>query len=284
MKVLAFLDSSHYALGVCDHAAWAAKKLSLPVEVAHILERQPSDPRIAVDRSGRLGIDSREALLKQIVELDEQRNRLAHESGRRLLDEAAARMRENGAAQISQRLLHGEVVDQLRHHEDGVTLVVIGKQGEGAEHAAAHLGSNLERVIRASRQPVLVASRDFRPIRRFMLAFDGGASSGRAIDFLVNHPLLNDAEGHLLMVSDDSGDHRHRVSDATARLRASGLSISDDLRPGDPDVVILEAVARLQCDLLIMGAYGHSRVRNLMVGSTTTTLLRESPVPLLIVR
>jgi nucleotide-binding universal stress UspA family protein len=36
--------------------------------------------------------------------------------------------------------------------------------------------------------------------------------------------------------------------------------------------------------LLAMGAYGHSRIRQLIVGSTTTTLLRTSAVPVLILR
>ena len=36
--------------------------------------------------------------------------------------------------------------------------------------------------------------------------------------------------------------------------------------------------------LLVMGAYGHSRLRHLVVGSTTTTLLRWSEVPVLILR
>lgn len=36
--------------------------------------------------------------------------------------------------------------------------------------------------------------------------------------------------------------------------------------------------------LLVMGAYGHSRIRQLIVGSTTTTLLRLSEVPVLILR
>jgi nucleotide-binding universal stress UspA family protein len=37
-------------------------------------------------------------------------------------------------------------------------------------------------------------------------------------------------------------------------------------------------------DLLVMGAYGHSRIRELIIGTTTTALLRDTPVPLLVVR
>lgn len=282
MKVLTLIDSSHYAVSVCDHAAWAANALSVPVELLHILERHRSDARIAADRSGRLGIDTRETLLAQIVALDEQRNRLAHESGRHLLDEAAARVRQGGIEGITQRLVHGTLIDNL--HGRDAALVVLGKEGEGAGDGGPHLGSNLERVIRSSHRPVLVTSHTFHPIRRFLLAFDGGASTGRAIDFLVTHPLLIDAEGHLLMVSEGTESQRYHLEDATARLQASGLSVSHHLRSGDPDYIIPQAVEDLQADLLVMGAFGHSRIHNLMVGSTTTTLLATSTVPLLIVR
>ncbi len=60
--------------------------------------------------------------------------------------------------------------------------------------------------------------------------------------------------------------------------------MTGDIRPGDPDHRIPEAVASEGIDLLVMGAYGHSRIRTLMVGSTTTTVLRTSPVSVLVVR
>ena len=284
MKVLALIDSSHYAVSVCDHAAWAAAALAVPIELLHVLERHRSDARIAADRSGRLGIDTRETLLAQIVALDEQRNRLAHESGRHLLDEAAAQVRQGGIEGITQRLVHGTLIDSLREHERDAALVVLGKEGEGAGGAGPHMGSNLERVVRGSHRPVLVTSQAFHPIQRFLLAFDGGASTGRAIDFLVNHPLLNDAEGHLLMAGQGTESQRYQLEDATARLRASGLSVSHHLRSGDPERVIPQAMKELEANLLVMGAFGHSRIRNLMVGSTITALLATSTVPLLIVR
>lgn len=50
------------------------------------------------------------------------------------------------------------------------------------------------------------------------------------------------------------------------------------------EAVLPRYLNELSIDLLVMGAYGHSRIRHLIVGSTTTTLLRTSPVPVLILR
>jgi hypothetical protein len=60
--------------------------------------------------------------------------------------------------------------------------VVIGKRGEATDFAKGHLGSNLERVARSSRKPILVAARAFRPITRFLIAYDGGASANKALE------------------------------------------------------------------------------------------------------
>jgi nucleotide-binding universal stress UspA family protein len=162
--------------------------------------------------------------------------------------------------------------------------VVIGRRGEAEARAAGHLGRNLERIIRASQRPVVIAAQDFRPPRRFLIAYDGGASAERAVDALVRNPVLADAEGHVLLVGEGTAAERQRLDSVLARLTGAGYSVTGDIRPGDPDHRIPETVAAEEIDLLVMGAFGHSRIRTLMVGSTTTAVLRTSPVSMLVVR
>lgn len=281
MTILACIDRSHFAASVCDHAAWAAKTLGVPVEVLHIIERHP-DLQGRADRSGRLGVDTGEHLLAELVALDEQRNRLARESGRILLDDAAERLRGAGTSEVYQRLESGELADHLRDHERAARLVVIGKGGETSDRDVNHRARNLERLIRASHRPVLIASDTFRPIRRFLLAYDGGKSSGTAISFLVESGLLEHAEGTVLMVGRGDESDRSRVADAVRHLESAGITVTGETRDGEPESVIVDAVEQGGIDLLVMGAYGHSRIRQVMIGSTTTELLHRTPVPALV--
>jgi nucleotide-binding universal stress UspA family protein len=200
------------------------------------------------------------------------------------LDGAVTFLREHGVEKISQRLVHGSLADHMRDYDRDTQLIVVGKRGESSGSAEDHLGINLERIIRASTRPVLVTSGPLRPINRLVIAFDGGASTGKAISLLVNQPLFRGAEVHLVVVGDTTPAKRSQLSDATARLRASGYPVIEELIPGDPDEIIPEYVTRSGADLLIMGAYGHSRIREWVVGSTTTALLRTSTVPMLILR
>lgn len=280
MKVLACIDHSPHAADVLDHAAWVAKRLSATVEVLHAIER-PSAVTSA-DHSGRLGIDQREHLLRELADLDEQRNRLAQESGRHLLDEAAAFLRDHGVEDVHQRLVHGSIADHMRDYGDDTRVIVIGKQGEG--DATHELGTNLERAIRASKRPVLVTCGPLKPIERVLLAFDGGETTGKAVAMLINRPELIDAPIHLVMVGGNDPRKAQQLADAASRLRSNGYTVSEEIVPGTPEDVIPEQVERIGANLLITGAYGHSRIRTLIVGSTTTALLRKSTVPMLIMR
>lgn len=282
-RILAFIDGSVYAQSVCDHAAWAATRLSGSVEVVHVLGRRDVSSAPA-DLSGMLDADTRETLLAELSSLDEQKARFAQRRGRVILEQAKQCLAAAGVTDIVTKLRHGDLIDAVTELEGEARFLCLGKRGEGADFAKLHLGSNLERVARASRKPVLVASRAFKPIERFLLAFDGGPSAVKAVDFVADSPVLRGLSCHLLMVGTASADSERRLVAATARLEAGGLSVQASIVAGDPEKVIANAVEQEHIDLLVMGAYGHSRIRSLVIGSTTTAMIRSCLVPVFMFR
>jgi nucleotide-binding universal stress UspA family protein len=281
-RVLAALDPSVYAASVVDHAAWAAARLQAPLELMHAIER--SDAPATRDLSGNLTLGSREELLASLTALDEQRGRLAQEQGRRLLDAAKSRIEADLAGEVSLRQRNGGLVETLLDLEPEVRLFVMGKRGEHADFARGHLGSNLERVMRSVHRPVLVASRAFRPIQRFLIAFDGSATTRKCVDMVAASPLLAGLHCSLLMVGQADARSSEAMDWARARLEAAGFAPEPLVIPGTPESVIAQQVADRGIDLLVMGAYGHSRIRSLIVGSTTTQVLRSCLVPVLLLR
>ena len=71
---------------------------------------------------------------------------------------------------------------------------------------------------------------------------------------------------------------------ALTRLRAAGLSVTPRTLPGEPDAVLGRLIAEDGFDLLVMGAYGHSRIRTLIIGSTTTAMIQTVRAPVLLYR
>jgi nucleotide-binding universal stress UspA family protein len=281
-KILALIDGSAYAQSVCDLAAWAANRTSAQVELLHVLGRREA-ASAPTDLSGSLDADERDELLKELASLDEQKAKLALRRGRLLLDGAKVRLEAAKVEKVSTKLRHGDLVETVVEFEADAELVVMGKRGEAADFAKGHLGSNLERVGRSSRKPLLVAARANQPIQRFLVAYDGGLSAEKAIEYIVRSPLLQGAECELLTVGGE-GEMRSRLDAAAARLREAGFAVKATLAPGHADDVIGNRVELGGIDLLVMGAYGHSRIRNLIVGSTTAAMVRQCRIPVLMFR
>lgn len=282
-RVLAAIDNSVYAGSVAACAGWAAARLDAPLELLHAIDNAHGQP-LDADLSGNLSLGSQELLLAQLATIDEQRGKLAQEQSRQLLDAARAQVLAAHGIQAGIRQRHGALVDTLLELEPGVRLFVLGKRGEHADFAKGHLGSNLERVVRAVHRPVLVAARAFRAIERFMIAFDGSATTRKCVQMVGASPLLKGLEAHVLMVGDAGAEADAHLDWARAQLQAAGFEPQVERLPGQPETVIAQQVAGRDIDLLVMGAYGHSRIRSLILGSTTTELLRSCTIPVLLLR
>ncbi len=283
--IIACTDGSLYASSVYHHAAWAASRQSAPIHVLHVIERHehPSER----DLSGTIGFDASAELLAELALADETHARVARLRGQAILDDAMRQLRAaatDDSPDVTATQRHGSLVDAVDELVDDTSLIVIGKRGEHADFARGHLGSNLERVVRSVPVPVLVASREFRTPVRFLIAFDGGASACKAVHYVTTEPLLRGAECHLLAVGKAAGELARPLETAADSLRTAGFTVTADLLPGDADDIIAREVREREIHLLVMGAYGHTRVRRLILGSTTTTLLRTCTVPVLLFR
>ncbi|MFI0396991.1 universal stress protein [Paracoccus jiaweipingae] len=283
-KIIAMIDGSAFSTSVLDLSAWVALRNRVPVHLLHVL---PPKEAPQADLSGALRLGARTALLGELAALDEQRARVAMAQGRALLDDATARLHQAGVEQVTAQLRQGDVLDSVATLEGDSDLIVIGKRGVSAQQAQGHLGSHFERIVRASRLPVLMAPREWRNIARVAIACDGSASSRRAVARAAALPAYRGLSVDLVGVGGDA------VAEALEQARAllSGVGIAADTVLIDaasarahPDRAILRHLDDSGADFLVMGAYGHSRIRNLMVGSTTTAILREARIPVLLVR
>ena len=281
-KIIALVDGSIYSASVCDHAAWLAARSGAPVEVLHVLGRREGHGR--ADLSGSIPLGARTALLEELASLDEQRAKLMAQRGRAILEDARAILERDGVAEVTSRLRHGDLVETVAEQEADASFILIGKRGEAADFAGGHLGSNLERIVRASHKPVFVAARAFRPIARVLIAFDGGASAQKAVEHVAHSPLYAGLTVQVVSVGSPGADGLARLEAARAKLAAAGVTVETAVIPGQPEAVLGAHVDAGGFDLLVMGAYGHSRIRSLIIGSTTTEMVRSCKVPVVLIR
>ncbi|MFD1912490.1 universal stress protein [Halodurantibacterium flavum] len=281
-KILALVDGSVYSESVCHHTAWIAGRLKASVDVMHVLGRREGAAR--QDLSGSLRLGARSALLEELAAADEQRARLAMTKGRAILEDAQQILQAENVGTVRAHLRKGDILDAVRDVEPDLRAIVIGKRGEAADFAAGHLGSNLERIVRTSKVPVFVASRAFRPISKVLVAYDGSPSAMKAVERMSQSPVFRDLAVTLLYAGSDRVAMRDRLDDAVLTLSAAGLQTSARIVEGEPEDVLQSVVADAGHDLLVMGAYGHSRIRSLIIGSTTTAMVQAVQIPVLLYR
>ena len=159
-------------------------------------------------------------------------------------------------------------------------VVILGKRGASSQFATNHLGSQVERVIRESIRPVLMASREFQAPTRALIAFDGGPSSRKAVEFAGRSALFEDLDVDLVMAGRHTADEAAHLAWAKGHLPGANALHLD----AAPDEAIPAFVADSNVGLVVMGAYGHSPLRRFIVGSTTTQMMQRCHVPLLLFR
>lgn len=286
-KILLCSDGSTFAENTYRYGAWFATRLKAEaVDVLCVTDVRGQQAISQQNLSGSIGIDASENLLNRLVELEHEKAKINHQRAKLVLQEAAQTLKAEGVEKIN--LLHetGFLVDCLSQFEADCDLVVLGKRGEAAEFASGHLGANLERIVRSSHKPCLVTSRQFKPIERVLVAYDGSPSSQKILQFIADSSIFAGLELHIVTVAKSVAEEVAiaRMESAKQWLQQAGFEPVCSVIEGHSEKAISNYVTEQDISLLLMGAYGHSRIRHLVIGSTTAQMLRSSHIPVLLFR
>ena len=279
-NIVACIDGSPAMTAVCDAAAWAATNTGLTVTLLHVLEKNEFEGES--DLSGSIGLGSREQLLKELAELDHQRSRLAHEQGRMLLNSGKEYLAGLGMAGVETLQRHGQLVETTQELSSAMRMLIMGKQG--TTHAHELIGSHIESVIRTLANPIMVVQPGFQAPTRFLFAYDASPTAKKMLELIASSPLLKGLECELVMVGEPGDEHERQPAQAKQVLKSAGIRVEAMLLQGEVVPVICQHTSEVGCDLIVMGAYGHSRIRQFIVGSTTTGILKTTKASLLLLR
>ncbi|MDT8310385.1 MAG: universal stress protein [Methylophaga sp.] len=284
-KIVACIDGSNASTAVCDAAAWASQRLNAPLDLLHVLDKSEYIKKgEGKNLSGNIGLGSREHLLEELVELEEKRSKLALEHGKAMLQDARQRAREHGATEVTTHQRHGDLIGTLVDLQHDTRMLIIGRQGEAHEKQEHSLGSHLENVIRSVHRPLLVTVPGFEAPKNFMIAYDGSATASKALEKVAESDLLKGLPCHLVMVAGNDTEHQAQLNAAATRLREMGFDVTSTLLQGDVEPVLHQYQQDNDINLMVMGAYGHTRIRQFLLGSNTAKMVRLSDIPLLLLR
>ncbi|MDZ7810921.1 MAG: universal stress protein [Arhodomonas sp.] len=177
----------------------------------------------------------------------------------------------------------GERLDVISRHARYADAVVMGQPDRPREEDDAAVDLPAQVAV-ASGRPVLVLPRDGwegRPGRRALVGWNGSREAARAIADAL--PLLAGAEAVKVLVA--GGGDADPGGDVGAWLSRHGVPVEVEQRERsreDPARILLDVAASDDADLVVMGAYGQSRMRELVLGGTTREMMHRMERPVLL--
>ena len=281
-KIIACIDGSILEKAVCDTAIWASKRLSHGIVFLHAIDKKQQHG--ADDLTGSIGLGARTALLNKMVELDEQRGKMAIQLGNEMLGRAVDRANTVGLTDIEQIQRHGDFVEALVGLETDARLMVVGRCGNGHQGDFKALGSHIETLIRQVHTPIVIAPQAFTEPTNFMLAYDGRETADKAVQRIIQGGLLQGMTCHLVTIKNTEQAQQQKFEQAKMRLEQEGFSVIATYLEGDTSTSLMDYKQQHDIELVVMGAFAHSKMRNFFLGSNTMRMIENCRVPLIVLR
>ncbi|MGM8885588.1 universal stress protein [Psychrobacter sp. 1U2] len=280
--ILACIDGSTVTESICGYAAWYANRLSLPVALLNTIEVPASVRR---DLSGTIGVDSRQILLQELSEIDERRAKVANNYSDALVQDAKSYINSHFDVAVDIYQRHSKLLPAIEHFSDMNRAIVMGRRGEDHKNSRINIGSQIETVARASSVPILICSEPFQDPTSYMIAFDASKTAIKVIKRIAKSEVLKKLQGHLVMVGNHDSTSKNSLSAAAADLLNAGYNIDcHHLPQGDAVNGLLNFQLENHIDIMVIGAYGHSKWQQMFLGSTTTEILASTVSPVILVR
>jgi nucleotide-binding universal stress UspA family protein len=160
-------------------------------------------------------------------------------------------------------------------------IVLLGKETHFEFETTSRADDTLVRVLRKGCRPVVIAPPDLPETGKVVVAYDGSVQSARALQVFEASGLAKGREVHVVTVA-DSHLEAARTADRAVQflslheIPARALPMESTGQPAD---AILDQVNDLKPELLVMGAFGKTTLREFFLGTVTRLVLSNTTVP-----
>lgn len=272
--LLVCVDGSRDGAAGEDLAVALAPRLAAVVHGIHVIDSSFLEGAFITDISGAMGFEP-------FLNLQAQVRATLSEMAEAIKERLASRCAEAGVEHTF-HIVRAPVVKGILETAKLADLIVVGQRGVNARFHEDLLGPTTETLLRRAPRPVLVVPPAGRFPTRPLVAYDGSPKAARALQ--VGATLCQQLSLPLSVVTidDDAERGERHLREAAAYLEPHGIPVSYRRESGEAvEEKLLTLINAEGFDLLLLGAHGHSRVVELVLGSTSEFLARRSAVPVL---
>jgi nucleotide-binding universal stress UspA family protein len=279
-KAIVALDGSRHSLAAAEYTFYIAEKIIMRVVGIHVVDVVALEGSFLHDLAGSLGFEPFQNFsveMKSVLE----------ENGHAILSDFKGRS-VKARIEVDTKLLSGIVANEIAKEAKLADLVIVGRRGINAKFEHGMLGSVTEGLIRKSPSAVFIVPSEFREIKNPLLAYDGGEHSIKLLQSAVE--LLKPLRLPLTIISvaDDKEASERLLKEAEDYLRdhnkGKDMKVNFVVATGLPDEAILDCYTEKAHDLLFLGATHHSKVYEMVLGSTTEHIMRVIDGPIYLQR
>jgi len=275
-NILIPLDGSKHSEAALDYAMWMTEKFNGMLIGQHIIDTVSLEGTIFHDISGSLGFEPYMDFTTKMREALEER-------GKMILDGFSERCRQRNIRHqtvLDMGLIANEICERAKIAD----LVVVGHRGVNEDFSTGLLGTTAESVTRKCPRPVFVSTKRFKAIERPLLAYDGSRQASAAMESAAEFCTVLGLPLTVLTIAKEEKLGQSVSQGAKAYLSAYSIETRYELDRGYPEEKILTYLNRFEHDLLFIGAYGHRRIIEMVLGSTTEYVLRKASCPVFLNR
>lgn len=275
-KILVGIDTSEHSRNAQAYAFYMARKLEATLIGLHVVDIVSIEGSFFHDISGSLG-------LEPYLDFSSKMREVLTQRGKTVLDEfAEAGKREK--VSVETVLDMGIVADQICERAKSADLVMIGHRGVNERFSTGLLGSTAESVARKCPRPLFISPMRFREIKRPVLAYDGSERASRAMRAAADFAAGFGVPITVITVARDPKLGERTIEQARNYFEPYSPPAQFRLLSGHANEEIIRFLKENESDLLFIGAYGHHRIIEMVIGSTTEFVLRNAPCPVFLSR
>ena len=275
-NILIPLDGSDHCKAALDYAVWLAQGLNGALFGQHVIDTISIEGTFFHDISGSLGFEPYLDFSSKMREILDERGKII------LADFAEVCAKKNIRHQTF--LDMGLIANEICERAKVADLVVIGHRGVNEEFSTGLLGTTAESIARKCPRPILVSTKQFKPIERPMLAYDGSQRASSAMESAAEFCAVLKLPLTVLAIAREEAQAQTILQRAKNYLGSYAIEVTYESARGFPEQKIIEHLVNLNHDMLFIGAYGHRRIIEMVLGSTTEYVLRNAPCPVLMNR
>jgi nucleotide-binding universal stress UspA family protein len=196
----------------------------------------------------------------------------------------AAAARERGV-ECATETTRGVADDAIVERGKQADVIVLGRDGEHAGFRTALIGSTVDGVLRKTSKPAFVVPPSAELSGPVLLAFDGSPGSRIAARLAVEIAGRLGETIHVFVDSKDKGRSAARFDEVRRLLGAPNVPVREAASTlGKPDDKIVDAAKEAGAGMIVMGAFGRSRIHEYFLGSNSAAVVRSSPIAVLLAR